>query len=203
LVVEEPPSGAAYLWLRPIDGQFRPGENPYDRAAAFYGEDNSRRILIFEPRPGRLVEIGILPSFETLTRSQLENRRVPREAVTVLGGPVRDGWDEARRLGPWLQQHSGARVVLLSSRFHSRCGHYLLKSVLGAEDATRVAVVAFPDLRYDETNWWKSRAGAKEFFSAWVGLLYAWWQGEARPEPPVWDPDDYERELQRGVGEAS
>jgi len=195
LVVDEQAGGAAYLWLRPMSDEFREGETPGDRAAAFVHEGNGRRILLVEPKPGRLVEAGILPPFEAQELAELAARRVPQGAVTVLGGKARDLWEEARLLDPWLRGNPDARVVLLASRFRSRCERYVLRAVLGPEEASRIAVAAVADRRYDESNWWKSRTGAKEFFAAWVAWAYAWGQGGEHPKPPLWDPDDYERQL--------
>jgi hypothetical protein len=81
-------------------------------------------------------------------------------------------------------------------------GRFLLDSVLEPEDARRIHVVAMPDHRFDESNWWKSRLGFKDFFGSFAILAYAWCHGEDSLQPPSWDPDQYEATLRSKRGNA-
>lgn len=63
--------------------------------------------------------------------------------------------------------------------------------------AARVHVCGLADPRYDETNWWQIRFGAKEFFYGWVGLAFTWMDGPPRGEEPPLSADEYERHVLR------
>ena len=53
------------------------GDRCYDVAGELFREKTSRRVLLVGSRPGRLVETGVLPSFEELGRRELARRGVP------------------------------------------------------------------------------------------------------------------------------
>jgi hypothetical protein len=176
------------------------GDRRYDAAAALYREDPSRRVVLIEPYPTRLVQVGALPSFEAISRRELHARGVPEEAVTVIPGKARTAWEETRLLRSWLKEHPDAQLLLLCDRFGSSYRRHVLDSTLPAGEAARVRILALPDRRYDETNWWKSRRGAKEWLVGLTTLVYASCRGEGRLCCEQWNPDDYENDLQRAVG---
>ena len=201
LVVDEQTDDARYIWLFDPAKNFRQADSPYDLTARLCRDDPSRKILLIEADFTRLVRAGIVPSFETISRQQLEARGVDREAIAAIDTP-RNSWQAARRLRDWLQERPDGQVLAIGKRFRSRYHRVVLDSVLAAEEARRVKFVAVPDYRFDETNWWKSRTGAKEFFRSFVTLAYAWCHGEDTLEPPPWDPDQYEATLRSDRGDA-
>ncbi len=179
------------------------GDGCYDKAAKLYHEDESCRILLIEPDAEHVVRIGIKPSFEARSRRVLLSRGVPNKAVAVLAGGAGDRWKETRLLGNWLKDHPDVHVLVPVSQFNSRRCRYILDSVLEPADAARVEVFALTDRRYDETDWWKSRRGVKDFLFAYLSLAYARCIGEDRAKPEPWNPDDYERTLRQTTGGAS
>src|SRR3972149_1717876 len=103
LVVEQPPPSVQYVCLR-CEGHGPAGDRAYAEAAAMYRSDPSRRTLLIEPRPDTVVQIGVLPTFEALSRKELSARGVPPEAVILLPGKAEGDWAEARGLGNWLRK---------------------------------------------------------------------------------------------------
>jgi len=188
LIVEDDLPEKAAVWL----GE---GEGSLDIAALFYQEGLTRAVLVTRPEPDRLVQIGILPSWETLVQDQLARRGVPRRTLQFLGSHCRSEWDSARAFGAWFAQHSELRVIVLCSRFNSRERLVVLTQILGSEAVARIHLMALADRRYDENNWWKTRAGVKDFFHGWLGLLYARLLGEPPRRAEPWDPDRYQSEL--------
>jgi hypothetical protein len=193
LVVEDDLPDRAAAWLVG-------GEGAFDAAAGFYQEGRSPVILVARPGPDRLVRLGVLPAWETIVEGQLVQRGVPRRAVEFRGAPCRDEWDAARALGAWLAEHPRLDVILLCDRFESRARRVVLRRILGPGPAGRIHFMALPDCRYDENDWWTSRTGVKEFFNAWLGLLYARLVGEPPDRAEPWDPDRYESELAKRLG---
>ncbi len=97
------------------------GDRCCDVAGELFREKTSRRVLLVGFRPGRLVETGVLPSFEELGRRELARRGVPPGAISVACGEGDSYRAVAGTLAAWLRDHPGARVLLLCSQFRS--GH--------------------------------------------------------------------------------
>ena len=195
LIIDEEPADPNYVWIQAEDGVSGNGDRCYDNAARLYHEDTSRRIILTKPYPNRLVQIEVLPCFDVISRRELAARGVPKEAIMPTDGTWQGPWQEARQMETWLKERPEADMVLLCDRFGSRRWRHILNTVLGPDHARTIEILALPDRRYDETNWWKSRCGVKSLFYGYVALTYAWWQGEDIPERDRWDPDDYERIL--------
>lgn len=201
LIVDQQQSGPDCIWIRTYGGPSPDGDRCYAQAARLYREDTSRHILLMEPKPSRLVQIGAVSRFEPVARRQLAARGVPHSVVTSVDGEPETHWDEVRLLGAWLNEHPGSDVLLLCDRLGSRRWRYLLDTVLQPHHASRVGILALRNRKFDETNWWKSRRGAKSIFYAYVALTYAFCSGEPVPRAESWDADEYERRLQ-AIGRA-
>jgi hypothetical protein len=187
LIAGGPEAGAA--WLVPLDG-----DEVTERVAECCRAAPEARVLLIQRAPDRLEALGIVPPWAEGRRRVLLARGVPAAAVEVLAGATASDWDRARALRGWLEGHPGARVAVLCDRFHSRRLRLILDRALGAE-AGRARVTAVPDRGYDETNWWRCKAGLLGWWDGYTGLGYVWLAGEGdRPLPPP-DADDYERGL--------
>jgi len=171
------------------------GDHCFDMAAHWYHEEPSRMILLVESRPERLVRTGVLPSTEETCLRELESRAVPRRAVEVIPGEAAHVSEAAELLGEWLHQRPDARVQVLCERFDSRRCRLHLDAALRPADAARVSVRGLPDRRYDETDWWTSRRGFKEFGLKALALGYSWSADKDGTDTEPWDPDEYERSL--------
>jgi hypothetical protein len=100
-----------------------------------------------------------------------------------------------RELQDWLAEHPDVSVSLVCDGFQSGYWGRVLDRTLPEAQRGRVAVHPLRDRRYDETNWWRSRTGWKDYWSAVVNWGYLGACGEDRPVQPEWDPDAYERAL--------
>jgi hypothetical protein len=200
LVVRQPAAGCNGVLA--LDGGFQ-GPDWYDEAARLYHEDRSRRILLIEPHPGRVVRLGVLPSYEADSRHALAARGVPAEAVELLSGEASNVWAEARLLQTWLKDRPDARLLVLCSQFAGRHQRHILDAVLDPDDAARVSVRALPNPYFDETDWWKSRTGWKACAFSYLRLAYVWCQGESPPPPDELSPADYQQMLRQRVAEGA
>lgn len=179
-----------------VGGSNGPSQSfPFDAVAQLYREGLVREVVVLEDRSSRIVQMGILPTLETVLRRELPFRGVPESALTVLPGRYRNGWNAGRRLAEWLAEHPQAQVTMLSSQFDSRESAYVIRSALGPEAAKRVHWRVLPDMRYDVTNWWHSRQGLLRVFGAHVVLLHTYLVGEPPQGAARWDPDRYESQL--------
>jgi hypothetical protein len=197
LIWEDPPGDCDVVWIRPrCDGAF-------DVVAGLYREAPSRRVVLVEPAPIRLVQAGFLPTFEAICRRELEARGIPQNSVAVVGRGARNGWDEARLAAAWFEANPSARVAILCDRFSSGALRSILDAVLPPEHAARIRIVALPSRRYDETDWWQSRTGVRQFMYAAIARAYVSWVGEPDEVPTAQSPEDFEQMLEQIVAEAS
>jgi hypothetical protein len=152
------------------------GDRIHDAAAARV-RDGAAEVLLIERVPLRYEALGVIPVRTEIDRRALEARGVPAPAIHVLSEQTHDDWDGARVLNGWLRDHPGAHVAVLCDRFGSRRQRIILDRVL-VPDAARAHVVALPDRRYDETNWWRSKDGLASWWEGFVGLSYVSLAGE-------------------------
>lgn len=202
LVVDEPANKVQYVCV--LDWYDAPdGDRCYDVAVDLHGRQPDCSVLLIESRPQRLIETGVLPSFEMLSRRELEARGLSRQSVAVTRSDGQDYWATARALRAWLANRSDATAVLLCEEFRSAHVRYALDIVLDPATAARVRVRGLPDRRFDQTNWWMSRDGFKAFGVGWLRLLHGWCVGGDHPPPPFSDADEYEKLYRRTISETS
>ena len=188
LIVDQPQATPDYVWIRS-------GDRCYDRAAELYHEDTSRCVVLIKQHPRRSIRIGAAPCFEVVVRRELGARGVPNDAIVTIDGKPRTRREEAGLLDMWMGGQHAARVLLLCSRFQSRPWRCVLDDALKPDHAAKVELLALPDRRYDETNWWNSRRGVKCLFDGYVSLTYTWCHADDVSKDDSWDPDDYEQQL--------
>lgn len=186
------------------------GDDCYERAAQLVRRGMARQTLLVEPRPKRLVQMGIVPSWGEYAAAELSASGVPSRQITVVPRAPGDQRDDLALLADWLRARPGARVqagakgepevtvTIVCKEFASRsvrcgCRRYLGASALAL--SAHVRLFGVRDERYDANNWWRSRTGAKELFLGFIDLAYAASNGNMLGDGPAWDPDRYEREL--------
>ena len=198
LVVDEPAGEFDYVAISGTE--YGPsGDRCYDVAAQLCHERPARHIVVIEPYPSRLVASGILPSFESLSRRELEARGVPASTVTVLTGKARNHWQAAHMLDAWLAERPNASVLLLSGSLGSAHLRHVLDTVLSPRHCNGVRIRGLPDRRHDETNWWRSRSGLQAIIVTCLLCGYDCWRGEDQTEPTPWNPGQYEQSLRQSL----
>ena len=175
------------------------GDSRYDVAAELVNEDPNRKVVHLGSRQSRLVEFGVLPPGEGRFQEQLQRRGVPAAAIELRGAKLDESWAPIVELNRWLDEHPSAVVIVLCDRFRSGRLRFQLDNVLSPDDSLRVSVRPLPDRRYNESNWWRSRRGVKEFLYASLDYATTRYYGRegAAAELPEWDPDEYERLLRQ------
>lgn len=199
LVAEEGEADTDFVCLQAA-GVTVEGEASFDLAAAWHHHRPTGRLLLLEPWPQRLVEIGVVPSFETVCRRELAKRGVPDAALILIPGKVRDDWQKAQILRAWLRDRPGTEVALVCNRFRSGQTRHIFSKVLGPDDTLRVRIVMSPNPEFDETDWWRTRRGIKGFMYGWLELAFTWCLGENRFVPQRFDAATYEALLQQTFG---
>ena len=200
LIVDQPTDNFDYVCIVAW-GQNGDGDRCYDVAGDLRREKPSRRILLVGQSPSRVERIGVVPSFEAISRGQLGSRGVPQDAISLIRGGSWDDWANARSLAAWLRDHPGSFVLLLCSQFHSALVRHALDAVLDPADAARVFIRALPGRLCDDTNWWTLRCGYREFGGSWLMQFQSWLGGGDVPQSPERSADDYERDFLQSLPE--
>ena len=141
LIVDQPTDDYDCICISPW-GHRPNGDQCYDVAADLYRKKPACRVLLVEPDPNRLDEIGAMASFAPMSQRELLARGVPQESLSVLHGERWNDWATARTLAAWLRDHPDHSVLLLSGQFHSAQFRHVLDVVLDTDDAARVRVRA-------------------------------------------------------------
>ena len=202
LVCDEPIGQYQYVGLcGRADGP--DGDRAYQAAVELYRQRPGCRILLIEAAPTRLVQSGVLESFAMLSRRELAARGVSPDAVVAASADGWDDWATARVLRTWLSAHPTANIVLLCGRLRSAYVRHALNAVLDPPQADRVRLHALFSRQCDESNWWKSRVGYKDFGMHWLRRVHAWCVGGGVPPVPPQSADDYERSFRATLSEAA
>jgi uncharacterized SAM-binding protein YcdF (DUF218 family) len=126
--------------------------------AALYRAGIVHKILVSHTASSSVVLDGVLPPEVDLTRRVLAVRGVPDGDVIVLGQDHDNTRDEAASLARFLETAPGARVIVVTSNYHTRRARWIFRRVLGP----RASQVSFISTAVDEPrgeNWWKDPEG--------------------------------------------
>jgi len=176
LNVDEPPVPADYVFVFPGDQETRPFV-----AAALVNKGWASAVLVPEVYRDPSDEQVTPPSHEVIARV-VRFRGVPEENVTILPAASTSTFEDALALNRFLQQHPKARVLAVTSSFHTRRTRWVLARVLG-ERFQRVHIVGAPCERFWPERWWTTYWGFQAVTGEYLKLLYyalrygmlGWW----------------------------
>src|SRR5881397_3008604 len=146
-------------------------------AADLYRSGLAPRVVVTRERlpPGQaaLRARGVrLPEGDELTVTALRGLGVPSPAIVVLRRRAVSTESEARTIARWACARRLRRVVVVTSRAHSRRARLILRQALGPG----IAVAMHPS-RYDafaSARWWRVRRDAKIVLSEYEKLANYW-----------------------------
>jgi hypothetical protein len=172
------------------------GDRCYAVAADLFLKGKARQIVLFQEPVRPLVECQIVEPGHERIRSEIVKRGVPLQAITVAPGEVRNIWELSDRLSERMLSYPQGKILLISDRFHSNRLHSALRRTLSVVQLSHIGILAVRDRRYDESNWWRTRTGVKEFANAYVLRLHTGFLGRPEPfSPPDWKPELWEQKL--------
>lgn len=144
---------------------------PFDAARLFH-EGHARRILVMQPEPTKVNELGLLIDYATLTRILLERENVPASAIVVLPQTVTSTFDEAKVLAAWARENNAHRFLTPTELFHTRRARWILRRQL-REIGADVSMIAINPKRYTAANWWRTEQGLIDFQNE--AIKFAWY----------------------------
>jgi len=117
---------------------------------------------------------------ETYDRLLLVHEGVPESAVRVLDPPIENTADEMRTFGEALRKLPDRRIILVTSRVHTRRAAALWK-LLSSKDGTAI-VRGVSDDEFEPDRWWRNTRDALDVVREVLGLLNTWAGLPLRPE---------------------
>jgi len=144
-------------------GRWLDKEDPPQKAAA---------IAVLSGRmPSRALEAARLYK-EFYDRLLLLHQGVPDSAIHILAPPIVNTADEMRTFGQALRKENQHRIIIVTSKVHTRRAAALWKR-LSAKDGEAIVRGASGD-GYDPAHWWRSTGDALDVVREILGLLNAW-----------------------------
>lgn len=155
------------------------GQLPFraKEAARIYEQGWAQEVWLTRGRPTEedeaLAQIGIShPSDSDYSRLVLERLGVPGRAIRLLPAPAANTADEVRIVAEALNAASADRVIIVTSKYHTRRVKALWQKLVGAHPA---AVVRYtPDDPFDPGHWWRTTTDSMAVSREWFGILNAW-----------------------------
>ncbi len=174
LVVNEPGAPVEFLCIPPVQG-FDLGEDRcYDRAVDYFHQIQAARVLLAPGRANRLVEMGLVPRFETTASEALRRRGIAAARIESLAGVKESPSQEFAPLEHWLSGHPRVVVGLFWDELDSRRARLVLDRELQPRNACRVRLILLPQKHFTAANWWTHHSGRKYLPNALLALISAW-----------------------------
>lgn len=180
LVVEEPVGAADVLFVHGGHLPFRAME-----AARLHGQGLAPEVWLAAiaptPEEEALAGLGIeVPQGWHWNRQVLERLGVPAGAIRLLPEPVLSTADEVALVARELRRRGGRRVLLVTSKQHSRRVRVLWNRLAPAGLTAIVRPAA--DDPFDGDGWWRNTVDAQAVVHELAGILNAWIGSPLRPE---------------------
>jgi uncharacterized SAM-binding protein YcdF (DUF218 family) len=164
------------------------GGAPYRaiEAAQIYREGWAREVWITraptEADEALVARLGIKFDFgdEGSNRLVLQRLGVPPDAIRTLNPGARNTAEELRRVSAALSETRGDRVIIVSSKSHTRRVRATWHAVVGR---TPQVIVRYASLdRFDGARWWERTDDALAVSREVFGLLNVWAGFPVRPD---------------------
>jgi uncharacterized SAM-binding protein YcdF (DUF218 family) len=144
-------------------------------AAGIYRAGNAKQVWITHPYDvtQELREIGIDYLGEAFyNQSVLLHLHVPVDATRVLDPEIVNTQDEVRVISQAAREAGIHRVIIVTSKAHTRRVHAIWKKMVGA-DPTLIVRYARDD-PFDPQHWWRQTSDSLQVVREVLGLVNVW-----------------------------
>jgi len=102
----------------------------------------------------------------------LEHEGVPENAIRILNPPIVNTADEMKTIGQALKQGRSHKVILVTSKVHTRRTRTLWNHLARQDGAAIVRGVS--DDAFDPAHWWRTTGDVLDVVREVLGMLNAW-----------------------------
>ena len=136
---------------------------------------------VVRPEEQTLRRLGVaVVREEVYNRAALEHLGVKPEAIRLLGDGIRNTVDEMRLVGAELGRAGGDRVIVVTSKSHSRRVRATWSAIVG--DSPRAIIRYAREEPYDARGWWRNTRDALDVSREGFGLMNVWAGFPVRPD---------------------
>ncbi|MEM0996002.1 MAG: YdcF family protein [Bacteroidota bacterium] len=168
LVVEDPAERCDAIFVLSGNAQDRGQE-----AARLYHAGYAPTVVCLGGESNPALELyGIFVSTAEITRSVLQEAQVPEADIELLEEGT-STYEEFVAISEWCHRRSWDKIMVVSSRFHTRRIHAFFRLRLHFSGIQMVLRGA-RDRVFEEETWWKSEPGLIFVNNEYVKLLYYW-----------------------------
>ena len=145
--------------------------------AAIYRQGMAHEVWVTQGVPSEedvaTAALGIdKPANHTYSVTVLQRSGVSAEDIRVLAEPVDNTADEVRVIAAEARANQAERVILITSKYHSRRVRVLWNSLVGDHPQAIVRYAPFDP--FEPEHWWRTTTDAMAVSREWFGLLNAW-----------------------------
>jgi uncharacterized SAM-binding protein YcdF (DUF218 family) len=154
-------------------------------AASIYREGLAPEVWltreVVSPEEQALDRLGVaVIRGDAYNRAVLERLRVKPEAIRLLSDGVRNTVDEVRLIAGELGRAGGDRVIIVTSKTHSRRVRATWATIVGA---SAKAIIRYArEEPYDARRWWRNTRDALDVSREVFGLMNVWAGFPVRPD---------------------
>jgi len=154
-------------------------------AASIYREGLAPEVWLTRevvgPEEQALARLGVaVVRGDAYNRAVLERLGVKPEAIHVLAASVWNTVDEMRLVAAELDRAGGNRVIIVTSKVHSRRVRATWDAIVGASPK---AIVRYArEEPYDARGWWRNTRDALDVSREAFGLMNVWAGFPVRPD---------------------
>jgi len=152
-------------------------------AAAIYEQGLTAQVWVMRPASAaeELEEMSIgYVGEEFYNQKVLIHLGVPADAIRVLETPVVNTEEEVAAISAELRRDGGRKVILVTSKPHTRRVKTIWKRLVGPEPRAMVRYASADP--YDGAHWWRTTRDALDVAREVLGLANAWAGFPVRPE---------------------
>jgi uncharacterized SAM-binding protein YcdF (DUF218 family) len=145
-------------------------------AAAICKQGKAREVWLTKggvyEEDAALARLGIeKPAEYVYSQKVLEHLGVPHGAIRVLPDLTRDTAEEIRAVARELKTVGGDRVILVTSKYHTRRVKVMWRTLVGAHPEAIVRYAS--DDPFEPSRWWHNTHDSMAVGREWFGLLNA------------------------------
>ncbi len=149
-------------------------ERALEAARIYKGGYAGEVWLTYSTEPGATLQKLSVPytGEEIYDKLILEREGVPESAIRILEPPIVNTADEMKTIGEALRQEKVHKVILVTSRAHTRRARTLWKRLSQGDGEAIVRGVSSDD--FDPSHWWRNTGNALDVVREVLGMLNAW-----------------------------
>jgi uncharacterized SAM-binding protein YcdF (DUF218 family) len=170
LDVGEEPARADLIYVLGGNPEYRPAA-----AAKLYLQGYAPRIVLSRIRDNDANLMGVIKNETDASHEILLRLGVPESAIVVtnFGDGVASTTDDARSLAEYVRQTPVERVIVLTSRYHTRRARWNFRQQLD-DGGPEILVIGVTDPRFTAQNWWRSEAGMLAYTEEYMKFVHDW-----------------------------